>query len=108
MVVFICAGCERDMMAKGSIYKGEQFRYVDSYSGREVVQLTDYLGHSNHPYFTDPCWLDSGRSMIFRSDRENQSNLFRYDLDTGLITQLTDLQGSDMDRKERPPGVSAR
>jgi hypothetical protein len=31
---------------------------------------------------------------VFTSDRENQSNLFRYDLDTGLITQMTDLQGS--------------
>ena len=30
---------------------------------------------------------------MFTSDRENQSNLFRYDLDTGLITQITDLQG---------------
>ena len=30
---------------------------------------------------------------MFTSDRENQSNLFRYDLDTGLITQMTDLQG---------------
>jgi hypothetical protein len=31
---------------------------------------------------------------VFTSDRENQSNLFRYDLDTGLITQMTDLHGS--------------
>ena len=41
-------------------------------------------------YYTDPCWLNDNRSFVSTSDRENQSNLFRYDLDTGLITQITD------------------
>jgi hypothetical protein len=45
-------------------------------------------------YYTDPIWTRDNRSFVFTSDRENQSNLFRYDLDTGLITQITDLQGS--------------
>ncbi|MCK6579346.1 MAG: oligogalacturonate lyase family protein [Anaerolineae bacterium] len=76
-------------MAKGQTYHDPQFAYIDAYSGREVIQLTDFLGHSNHPYFTDPCWINA-RSFFFMSDRENQSNLFRYDLDSGLITQLTD------------------
>ena len=44
--------------------------------------------------YTDPCWFNEDRSFVFTSDRENQSNLFRYDLDTGLITQMTDLQGA--------------
>ena len=46
-------------------------------------------------YYTDPCWVPGteNRSFVFTSDRENQSNLFRYDLDTGLLTQITDLQG---------------
>jgi oligogalacturonide lyase len=57
------------------------------------LQLTHYLGHSNHLYFTDPCWFNNDRSLVFTSDRENQSNLFRYDLDTGRIVQLTDLEG---------------
>lgn len=80
-------------MGKGKRYKDKQLRYTDEYSGREVVRLTAYLGHSNHLYFTDPCWLRGGRSLIFTSDRENQSNLFRYDLEDGVITQLTDLAG---------------
>ena len=81
-------------MSKGRIYQDPQFRYVDSYSGREVLQLTNYLGHSSHFYFTDPCWLNNNRSFLFTSDRENQSNLFRYDLDSGQITQITDFNGS--------------
>ena len=79
-------------MGKGKTYQDTQFRYIDSHSEREVVRLTDYLGHSNHLYFTDPCWFNEGRSFVFSSDRENQPNLFRYDLDTGLITQMTDLK----------------
>src|SRR3712207_1929136 len=86
-------------MSKGRVYQDPQFRYVDSYSNRPIVQLTNYLGHSNHLYFTDPCWFNDNRSLIFTSDRENQSNLFCYDLDTGTITQLTDLHG-----KGRPGG----
>lgn len=80
-------------MTKGRVYQDQPFRYADAYSGREVVQLTDYLGHSNHLYFTDPCWIEDNQSMIFTSDRENQSNLFRYDLATETVTQLTDLHG---------------
>ena len=86
-------------MGKGSVYHDPQFRYVDEHSHRPVLRLTDYFGHSNHFYFTDPCWFNDDRSFVFTSDRENQSNLFRYDLDSGLITQLTDLRG-----RGRPAG----
>ncbi len=87
-------------MGKGQVWKDPVFRYEDSHSGRPVVRLTDYLGHSNHLYFTDPCWLAGGASFIFTSDRGNQSNLFRYDLADGTITQLTELQG-----RGRPGGA---
>ena len=81
-------------MGKGRIYQDPTFRYEDPYSGREVIRLTDYLGHSNHFYFTDPCWFNDGRSMLFNSDREGQRNLFRYDLDDHKITQVTALAGT--------------
>jgi oligogalacturonide lyase len=80
-------------MTKGRIYHDPQFRYIDQYSNREILQLTNYLGHSNHFYFTDPTFFNDNRSMVFTSDRENQSNLFRYDFDDGTITQMTDLKG---------------
>jgi oligogalacturonide lyase len=79
-------------VSKGRVYEDPQFRYVDAYSGREVIQLTDYLGHSNHFYFTDPCWFNDNQSFFFMSDRENKSDLFRYDLADGKITQLTDFK----------------
>jgi oligogalacturonide lyase len=80
-------------MGKGRVYHDKPFTYEDPYSGRTITRLTDYLGHSNHFYFTDPCWFNDDRSFIFMSDREGQSNLFRYDLDDHKITQMTDLKG---------------
>ena len=77
-------------MSVGRTFQDQQHTYVDRSSGREIVQLTRYLGHSYQFYFTHPCWLDSGRSFIFNSERENHNDHFRYDLETGLITQLTD------------------
>jgi oligogalacturonide lyase len=81
-------------MSKGRVYDDQKFQYEDPYSGRVITRLTDYLGHSNHFYFTDPCWFNDGRSMLFNSDREGQRNLFRYDFDDDCITQVTDLQGT--------------
>ena len=80
-------------MGKGTIFQDLPFQYKDAFSRREIVRLTDYLGHSNHFYFTDPCWFNDNQSLFFMSDRENQSNIFRYDLADGKITQLTDLHG---------------
>jgi len=88
-------------MAKGDISKDQTFRYTDSYSGREIIRLTDHLGHSSHLYFTDPCWLQDNRSFIFASDRQNATNLYSYHLDSAEIRQLTDLK---RDGGERPAG----
>ncbi|MFN2270383.1 MAG: oligogalacturonate lyase family protein, partial [Anaerolineae bacterium] len=64
--------------------------YQDPVSGATVHQLTNYKGHSNHFYFTYPCWYDAGRKIVFYSDRENATNLFGVDLESGDIVQLTD------------------
>ncbi|MFW5995033.1 MAG: oligogalacturonate lyase family protein [Spirochaetia bacterium] len=80
-------------MGKGDRFSVEPYSYVDRISGRRVHRLTSYRGHSSHPYFTDPCWFNDGRSLLFTSDRNGESNLFRYDLDIARITQLTELSG---------------
>jgi oligogalacturonide lyase len=90
-------------MNVGRIWKDEPFRYKDPHSGRHITQLTSYKGHSNDLYFTDPCWTNDNKSFIFTSDRENRSNLFRYDLADHRITQLTDLQLS-----KRPGGCFSK
>ncbi|MEM7033782.1 MAG: oligogalacturonate lyase family protein [Chloroflexota bacterium] len=82
-------------MGKGQIYQDPQFTYIDKFSNRSIRQLTNYLGHSNHLYFTDPCWFNDNQSFVFASDRGNSSNLFRYDLVDGKITQMTDFAGNE-------------
>jgi oligogalacturonide lyase len=75
----------------GSRWEPEKHVYLDPISGATVHQLTNYRGHSNHFYFTYPCWYDGGRKIVFYSDRENHTNLFGVDLESGDIIQLTDL-----------------
>ena len=82
-------------MNKGMVYEDPVFDYQDPCSGRKIVRLTDYHGHSNHFYFTDPCWFNNDRSFVLTSQRDNTGNLFRYDLDGYKITQMTDLEFRD-------------
>jgi oligogalacturonide lyase len=74
----------------GAHWTSEMNIYKDPKSGATVRQMTAYKGHSNHFYFTYPCWYDDGKKIVFTSDRENRTNLFGVDLESGEITQLTD------------------
>ncbi len=78
-------------MSAGRVWTPEWQEYADPRSGARVRQLTGYKGHSHHLYFTNPGWYDGGRKLLFGSDRENRTNLFGLDLESGEITQLTDL-----------------
>ncbi len=74
----------------GKTWPAEITMKKDPVSGAAVRQLTGYKAHSSHNYFTHPGWYDDGRKLIIRSDRENRSNLFGVNLDSGELTQLTD------------------
>ena len=78
-------------MAEGWIWPAEWHDYDDPVSGVHVKQLTDYKGNSHHLYFTNPGWYAGGKKMLLGSDRENRTNLFGIDLESGEIEQLTDL-----------------
>ncbi len=99
-------------MSKGDIFNDQPFQYKDKFSGCTVTRLTNYTGHSNHLYFTDPCWFNDARSLIFISDRNGQSNLFRYDLNDHRIMQLTDLSGESLENERvfdnRPQGAYSK
>ncbi len=73
----------------------ERTKYIDNVSGLEVTRLTAYKGHSHHLYFTNPGWHDAGRRLLFGSDRENKTNLFSIDLESGVIDQLTDFDSAE-------------
>jgi len=82
-------------MNAGKTWRPEFKDEADPVTGTPVRQLTDYLGHSNHPYFTHPGWYQGGKKLVFASDRNNQTDLFSLALDSGEITQLTDVSTLD-------------
>jgi oligogalacturonide lyase len=76
--------------------EGRSFR--DEVTGRLVRQLTS-VGHNVHLYFTDNAFDRGADSIVFLSDRTEDErrpahlahyNLFRLELGSGTITQLTD------------------
>jgi oligogalacturonide lyase len=78
-------------MAKGERFPAEWHTFADLQTGVKVRQLTAHKGHSHHLYFTNPGWYGGGRKLLFGSDRGNRTNLFGIDLESGEITQLTDM-----------------
>lgn len=79
----------------GKDWASEMRVLQDPVSGARVRQLTNYLGNSNSSYFTYPCWYAGGRKLVIASDRENRTNFFGVDLNTGDLTQLTDLDPAE-------------
>jgi oligogalacturonide lyase len=82
----------------GRTWPAEGRSYRDERGGRPVRQLTSQ-GHNIHLYFTDNAFNRGDDSIIFHSDRaederrpahEAHLNLFRLELGSGAITQLTD------------------
>ena len=83
----------------GDKWKSEIREFKDDKTGRTIKQLTT-TGNNVHLYFTENSFDATGNEIIFRSDRASGQdraphenpfyNLFRMNLDTGEITQLTD------------------
>ncbi len=77
-------------MTVGRIYPPEWHEYEDPLTGRRVRQLTDSAAEDYHLYFYNPTVTPDGQYLIFLSERTGISNLFRLNLQTGVIVQLTD------------------
>ena len=83
----------------GSKWKSEIREFKDAKTGRAIKQLTT-TGNNVHLYFTENSFDANRNEIIFRSDRASGQdcaphqdpfyNLFRLNLDSGEIVQLTD------------------
>jgi oligogalacturonide lyase len=77
----------------GREYASEQCFYQDEKTGREVCQLTN-RGNNYHLYFTDNSFTMRDQEIYFLSDRAAPDisifNVYKMDLGSGIITQLTD------------------
>lgn len=79
-------------MGKGTIWPAEKSTYFDRVTNVQVTQLTDYYAHSHHLYFTENGWYHNQKKLLFLSDRNNATNLYSVEIESGEITQLTDLK----------------
>jgi oligogalacturonide lyase len=83
----------------GQTWRSEMLTFEDAKTGRTIKRLTS-VGNNVHLYFTENSFDANRNEIIFRSDRASGRNkaphddllynLFRMDLDTGEILQLTD------------------
>ncbi len=86
----------------GQTWPSEIRKFNDPKTGLTIKQLTS-TGNNVHLYFTENSFDAHTNAIIFRSDRASGEdrapheypvyNLFRMDLDTGEIVQLTDEAG---------------
>jgi len=77
-------------MRRPRLYPSEKRPLQDPETAAHILQLTNWRGHSNHLYFTTTSYLPGGREIVFASDRDNRQNLFKVDIESGEIVQLTD------------------
>ncbi|OPZ19780.1 MAG: Oligogalacturonate lyase [candidate division BRC1 bacterium ADurb.BinA364] len=77
-------------MSIGKIWPSERSERLDRQTGVRVQQLTNWMAHSHHLYFTNPGWHAGGKRLLFASDRENKYNLYDMDLASGEFVQITD------------------
>ena len=83
----------------GDTWPSEMREFRDQATGRTIRQLTS-LGNNVHLYFTENSFDSLESAIIFTSDRASAEdraphddpryNIFRLDLASGVITQLTD------------------
>jgi oligogalacturonide lyase len=76
----------------GRTFAAEWREYQDVLTGRRVRQLTNSPAEDYLLYFYNPSITPQGRYLIFFSERTSLSNLFRLDLQSYEIVQLTDAE----------------
>lgn len=68
----------------------ERTEYVDPVTHVKIHELTDKNSKADNLYFHFSNFTADNRSVLFVSDRTGSAQLFRADVATGRITQLTD------------------
>ncbi|MBT5831593.1 MAG: oligogalacturonide lyase, partial [Candidatus Latescibacteria bacterium] len=86
-------------MSIGKVWSSEITEFEDVDSGAKVKQLTQHRAHSHHFYFTNSGWYANDTKLLVASDRNNATNLYGIDLQTGDLQQLTDLEPIPLPRE---------
>lgn len=81
----------------------ESRTYRDRRTGVSVRQLTSYLGHSHHIYFTNLGWWDENRRILIGTHRGGVRHLGSIELESGEITLLHQNSGTEYEAAEASP-----
>ena len=73
----------------GKMWPSEKKIWVDPEFGYEITQWTNHDSLSWHVYFNIESFVDESHALIF-SQRSGSTNLYKLDLDSGDMTQMTD------------------
>lgn len=74
----------------GDIFPSERRTFIDETTGRSITQLTGARAHSYPLYYFVTSFTPDGKYLVFHSERGGSVQLYRLDLATGEIGQLTD------------------
>ncbi|MGQ9730395.1 MAG: oligogalacturonate lyase family protein [Candidatus Zipacnadales bacterium] len=80
-------------MASGDVAHITFATLKDPATGVEVTRLTDNVGDTIFPYFTQPVFSDDGGSLLLSSNRSGAWQAYRLNLVSGSLIQLTDEPG---------------
>lgn len=76
----------------GTTRPAEIEAYTDPNTGARVRRVsTGPDAQDRHLYFTAEGWYDDGRRLLLRCRRRGRADLYSLDVETGRVTQLTDL-----------------
>lgn len=74
----------------GDTLPAERLSYADPKTGRIITRYTSAAANSYPLYYFVPSHTADGRYLVFHSERGGWVQLYRLDLASGEITQLTD------------------
>jgi len=72
----------------GRVIPPEKKSWIDDSTGREITQWTT-IGVNRHPYFTTESFVNDSTAIII-SGRTGKDQLYRLDLRSGRMVQMTD------------------
>jgi len=75
---------------KGKQYPSEKAEFKDKVTGATMWQMTSFPANHHNIYMTKSCFTNDNKTTVFLSKRTGFWNLFKADIDSGRIIQMTD------------------
>ena len=90
MVIIFCINISASDV--GKVWPSEKKTWIDPEFGYEITQWTNHDSLSWHVYFNIESFIDENHAIIF-SQRSGSTNLYKLNLESGDMIQMTDEEG---------------